>query len=67
MKDVTSPVTKYKHKDQRERIQDQITSTVPLSTEPINTLLLARPKWREHDEAKWVGGKEFISQNSKKD
>ena len=33
----------------------------------MNTLLLVKPKWREHDESKWVGGKEFQSQMSKKD
>lgn len=35
--------------------------------QPINTLLLSRPQWREHDESKWVGGKEFQSMNSRKD
>jgi hypothetical protein len=28
---------------------------------------LVKPKWREHDESKWVGGKEFQSMMSKKD
>jgi hypothetical protein len=30
-------------------------------------LLLIKPKWREHDESKWVGGKEFQSMMSRKD
>lgn len=58
---------KYAYKDEKERIQDKISNIPKLSTEPLNTLLLVKPKWREHDESKWVGGKEFQSMMSKKD
>lgn len=58
---------KYTHKDEKQRIKEQILGIPKLSTEPLNTLLLFRPRWREHDESKWVGGKEFQSMMSRKD
>lgn len=61
------PILKYTHKDQNERIKDKLESRTKLNTEPLNTLLLVKPKWRENDESKWVSTKDFQSQNSRKD
>lgn len=58
-KEMTAPIMKYTYKDEKERIQEKISNIPKLSTEPLNTLLLVKPRWREHDESKWVGGKEF--------
>ena len=62
-REITSPIVKHTATDERERIIEKCNPNL----KPLNTLLLIKPKWREHDESKWVGGKEFQSQMSKKD